>query len=191
MNSGENFGLKRDGKVLAVEAKAPVTAADTIFYNMSSMQQKTYQLRIVPVNMQSDNLQAFLLDQFLNTSTALSLSDTNFVNFSVTSNAASKAANRFSVVFRQMAALPVTLTSVRATLQNNNVLVEWATQNESGILQYEVEKSTDGKNFQAAGITIAQNNGSQNYQWTDSQPTSGNNYYRIKSSRQGWQNKLF
>lgn len=181
MNSGENFGLKRNGKVLAVEAKAPVSTADTLFYDMSNLRQQTYQLRIVPVNMQSDNVQAFLLDKFLNTSTALSLSDTNLINFSVTSNAASKAANRFSVVFRQMAALPVTLTSVRATLQNNHVLVEWATQNESGMLQYEVEKSTDENNFQTSGTINAQNNGSQNYQWTDLQPTTGNNYYRIKS----------
>jgi hypothetical protein len=180
MNSGENFGLKRDGKVLAVEAKAPVTSTDTLFYTMTNMRQQTYQLRIVPVNMQSDNLQAFLIDQFLNTSTALSLLDTTLVTFSVTGNAASKASNRFSVVFRQMAALPVTLTSVRATLQNNDILVEWATQNESGIQQYEVEKSTDGNNFQAAGMINAQNNGSQNYQWTDSQPNFGNNYYRLR-----------
>ena len=180
MNSGENFGLKRGGKILAVEAKAPVTSADTLFYTMTNMRQQTYQLRIVPVNMQSDNLQAFLIDQFLNTSTALSLSDTTLVTFSVTSNAASKAANRFSVVFRQMAALPVTLTSVRAILQNNDILVEWATQNESGIQQYEVEKSTDGNNFQASGMINAQNNSSQNYQWTDSQPNFGNNYYRLR-----------
>jgi hypothetical protein len=180
MNSGENFGLKREGKVLAVEAKAPVTSADTLFYTMTNMRQQTYQLRIVPVNMQSDNVQAFLIDQFLNISTALSLSDTNLVNFSVTSNAASKAANRFSVVFRQMAALPVTLTSVRATAQNNDILVEWATQNESGMLQYEVEKSTDGNNFQAAGVVTAQNSGTANYQWTDSQPSTGTNYYRIR-----------
>jgi hypothetical protein len=180
MNSAENFGLKRDGKELAVEAKAPVTSADTLFYTMTNMRQQTYQLRIVPVNMQSDNLQAFLIDQFLNTSTALSLSDTTLVTFSVTGNAASKASNRFSVVFRQMAALTVTLTSVRATAQNNDILVEWATQNESGILQYEVEKSTDGNNFQNAGVINAQNNGSQNYQWIDSQPNLGNNYYRIR-----------
>ena len=47
MNSGEKFRLIRDGKVLAVEARAPLTATDTIFYNMSNLRQQTYQLKIL------------------------------------------------------------------------------------------------------------------------------------------------
>lgn len=179
-NSGENFGLKRNGKILAVEAKAPLTMADTIFYTMSSMKRQTYQLRIIPVNMQSENLQPFLLDDFLKTSTALSLSDTNLINFSVTSAPLSSGANRFSIVFRQMATLPVALTSVDAVLQNKQVLVDWKTENETDIKQYEVQKSNDGNNFETTYITSSLNISSANYKWTDSQLSAGTHYYRIK-----------
>jgi hypothetical protein len=179
-NSGENFGIKSSGKILAVEARSPISINDTIVFNMSSMRWQSYLLQIVPVNMQSETLQPYLLDSYLNTSTALSLSDTNRVTFSVTSTAASSTPNRFSIVFREMAALPVTLTSVEATPGKNEVIVGWNTRNENGMLQYEVQKSTDGTLFATSGITPALNDGTTNYQWADTQLTQGINYYRIK-----------
>jgi len=79
-----------------------------------------------------------------------------------------------------MAALPVTITSLDASLENREVLVDWKTENESGMLQYEVQKSTDGTIFATSSITPALNDGKANYQWIDSQ-LAGINYYRIKS----------
>lgn len=79
-----------------------------------------------------------------------------------------------------MKSLPVTLTSSHATPKNQNVLVNWKTENESGMLQYEVQRSPDGNIFQTSSITPALNKGFGNYQWTDSQSLEGNNYYRIK-----------
>jgi len=179
-NSGENFGIRSSGKILAVEARSPVTPNDTIDFNMTSMRKQSYLLQIVPVNMLSETLQPYLLDNYLNTSTALSLSDTNRVTFSVNTTPASSAANRFSIVFREMAALPVTITSLDASLENREVLVDWKTENESGMLQYEVQKSTDGTIFATSSITPALNDGKANYQWIDSQ-LAGIDYYRIKS----------
>jgi hypothetical protein len=185
-NDGENFGLKRGGKILSIEAKAPLTAFDTIYYDMRNLAQRTYQLRFAPVNMQSAGLQAFLLDKFLNTSTPLSLSDSSFVNIAITANGASSAADRFKVVFRQMDALPVTFISTKAFQKDLNVVVQWNVENESGIQQYEIEKSADGINFSKTGIVPALNKGAANYEWTDEQPFEGNNYYRIQSvSRDG------
>ncbi len=185
-NGGENFGLKREGKILSIEAKAPLTTFDTIYYNMSNLAQRTYQLRFAPVNMQSAGIQAFLLDKFLNTSTPVSLSDSSFVNIAITGNAASSVADRFKVVFRQMDAMPVTFISIKAFQKNQNIVVEWNVENESGIQQYEIEKSADGINFLKAGIVPALNKGAVNYSWVDEQPFEGNNYYRIRSvSRDG------
>ncbi|MGN6605022.1 MAG: hypothetical protein ACTHK8_21380 [Ginsengibacter sp.] len=181
MNSGENFGIKEGGKLLSVEAKAPLSIQDTITFAMSSLGRKTYQLRIVPVNMQNVELQPFLVDSYLKTSTQLSLSDTNVVFFAVDANSASAASNRFSIVFRQLAALPVTLTSLEANSVSNGILVNWKTQNESGILEYDVQRSTDGSEFETSSITVASNTGSASYQWTDSQPETGANYYRLKT----------
>ena len=181
MNSGENFGIKRDGKILAVDAKAPLGAGDTILFNMTNMKRQTYLLKIVPVNMQGEVLQAFLRDNFLDTIIAINLSDTNLIPISITTNLASAAPNRFSIVFRSLAALPVTLSSVQASAKDNMVLVVWTTENESGMMNYEVQKSADGIAFEASHVTAALNSGSASYGWTDTKATSGTNYYRIKS----------
>lgn len=186
VNEGENFGLKRGGKLLSIEAKAPVTIFDTIYYSMSNLAQRTYQLRFAPVNMQSAGVQAFLLDKFLSTSTPLSLSDSSFVNITITSNPASSAADRFKVVFRQMDALPITFISTKAFQKNENIIVQWNVENENNIQQYEIEKSADGINFLQTGVVSAFNKRGVSYEWTDEDPFEGNNYYRIRSvSRDG------
>jgi hypothetical protein len=180
-NSGENFGILRYGEFLAVEARAPITSNDTIFYKMSNLRQQTYQFRFVPENMETDNVQAFLMDNYLNTATNISLTDTTFVNVSITSNAASAASNRFKVVFKTFTVLPVKLTSLTATKKEETVVVEWQVQDESGMEKYQVQRSVDGNNFITVGNTAAKNNGTGKYNFIDTDPSTGNNYYRIAS----------
>ncbi len=184
VNSGENFGVKSSGKLLAIDAKAPVTTSDTIFYNMTNMAKHSYQLRFAPQNMATSGMQAFLVDNYLNTSTPVSLTDSSFVNITITSNPASSAADRFKLVFKQMAALPVSLTSIKATPKNKSIVVDWNVENESGIQQYEVESSSDGINFASSATVKANNMGAGSYEWTDFAPMDGNNFYRIKSVSQ-------
>ncbi len=100
MNAGENFGLMRDGSILAVEAHDPVKESDTIFYSLGNLRRQPYQLRFAPVNMGSVNHQPYLIDRFTRTITPLSLTDSSFVDFTVTADAVSSAADRFIIVFR-------------------------------------------------------------------------------------------
>jgi hypothetical protein len=179
-NSGENFAVKSSGKLLTIEAKSPVSADDTIYYNVTNLSRTNYQLAFAPENMGTAGLQAFLVDQFTKTETPVSLSDSTFINITVTSNAASAAADRFKVVFRQMNALPVTITSITASAKENNNLVQWTVANESSIRQYEVEKSTDGSQFSQVSTTDAANNGKETYIATDKNVSNGVHYYRIK-----------
>ncbi len=97
-NGGENFGLIRDDRPLAVEARRPVQKNDTVFYNMGNLRKQAYQLRFGPKSMQP-GLKAFLVDQFLHSKTAISLNDSSSVNFSINDNPASAAAGRFYVIF--------------------------------------------------------------------------------------------
>jgi len=178
-NSGENFGIKNNGKLLSIDARAPLTDADTVYYNMTNLSKRNYQLRFAPQNLQSTGLQAFLIDNYLNTESPISLSDSSFIDVSVTSAAASSAAGRFKVVFRQMNALPIKVTAVTATAKNSGNLIEWNVENESGIQQYQVEKSTDGSHFNQMAVVNAKNNGSGKYNSSDANVASGINYYRI------------
>jgi N-acetylneuraminic acid mutarotase len=81
-------------------------------------------------------------------------------------------------------ALPITLSTVKAYQQNNNIAVEWKTQNESNIKQYEIEKSADGISFTKVAVQpalVSNNMSSNTYQWLDGQVLPSNNFYRVRS----------
>jgi hypothetical protein len=80
-----------------------------------------------------------------------------------------------------LSVLPVSLTSVKAYQQNVGIAVEWNTQSESGMLQYEVEKSANGTNFSKINTTASKSGTSNTYNFFDQSPISGANYYRIKT----------
>jgi len=127
------------------------------------------------------NIMCFLQITSLVTETDITLNGTIEYNFAVTADVNSKAANRFMIVFRSSGSLPVTLTSVKAFQQNNGIAVEWNTQSESSMLQYEVEKSASGNNFVKVNTTAPKSGNSNTYNWLDAAPFSGTNYYRIKA----------
>ncbi|MBS1733438.1 MAG: hypothetical protein JST02_09095, partial [Bacteroidetes bacterium] len=100
MNDGENFGLSRSGKLLAVESRSVLNTDDTIFYYLSNLRQQTYQLGFAPRNF--DNyLNAWLIDRYSNTIQEISMRDSSFYNFSVTADVASTRPDRFIIVFRK------------------------------------------------------------------------------------------
>ncbi len=104
INTSENFGLIREGTSLAVEGRMPVQRTDTIFYNMYNLRKQQYQLRFAPKNMQT-GLKAYLIDQYLHSTTELSLGDSSFVNIVINDNPLSAASDRFYVVFKQRVSL--------------------------------------------------------------------------------------
>jgi hypothetical protein len=181
LNGGENFGIKRAGKILAIEAKAPLMSNDTIFYYMSNLKRQSYQLRFVPENMENVSEEAVLLDKFLNASIPVSLEDTSIVNFSITTNSASAATDRFEIVFSETSVLPVTFISLTGVEKDGNVLLKWEVENESGMEKYQVEKSADGSHFIPIGTAAALNKGAATYEYTDKYHQEGNNYYHISS----------
>ena len=188
LNTGENFGLRREGKILAVEARSPVENTDTIYYNIGRIGLQTYVLHFAPENMRGSGLSAFLVDNYLNTSKEISLDDESEVSLTITTDAGSYAFDRLMVVFKVMGPLPVTFTSIKATQKNSGILVEWKVENESNIQQYEVEKSVDGNSFSKLATVKAINGAANNYNWLDQHAAAGYNYYRIRVGLVGKQN---
>ena len=77
--------------------------------------------------------------------------------------------------------LPLQLLSFTATKQGKNALLQWKTTNEVNTLQFEVERSTDGLNFEKISkVTASNSSGTHNYMYTDNTPANGINYYRLK-----------
>jgi hypothetical protein len=180
-NFGENFGLLRNGKELAVEARQLPAISDTVFFKMYSLKRISYRLHFTPVNMPAD-VNAFLEDAYTNTSVPVNLNDTSAYTFTVSADAASAAQSRFRIVFRPLTPLPVTVTEVRATALNNRVAVEWTVSNQVNLREYRVERSADGRNFSAIGTVAARNTAAAPtaYRFDDAQTLNGWNYYRIR-----------
>lgn len=188
-NTGENFGLIRNDVHLAVERRKPVLVSDTIYYTLGQLRAQTYQLEFNPSMLDGEGLTAFLIDQHLQTTTPVSLSNISTYTFTATaSEPGSYAANRFMLVFQKaMAPVPVTITSVSATRnRDNTVAVRWTTENETEMRIYEVERSENGVQFTGIITTnpTANNGGSARYLQHDLSPLKQDNFYRIKAISQ-------
>ncbi len=181
-NQYENISIQNDAQNLAIEYRSLPAVSDTFFYQVGHLKQASYRLSFSPNNLPSFGMDAFLEDTYLQVCSPVSLITGTTLDFTVTSNPASYAANRFRLIFRPTVALPVTITSVKATNKNNVVVVDWQVENQINILDYKVEKSKDGINFNEIGSEIAIQGLAHDYSFTDAEVTAGGLYfYRIKS----------
>jgi hypothetical protein len=187
MNASENLSLKREGVDLVIERRNTLLAKDTIFFNLSSLHKQQYRFEFIASWLSQTGLEAYLEDSYLKTRTRLNLNDSARTDFVVDNNAASVAPGRFRIVFDAAGGvLPVTFTNVKAYPENENIAVEWNVENETGIKNYLVGKSTDGVRFTPVVVITAHNyQVSSNYNWIDLQPAMGYNYYRIKNTGTG------
>ncbi len=127
-----------------------------------------------------DSLQTItLVDKFLGTSTDIRSNST--YNFNVTTDTASKGANRFKVVLSGAVPLAVNFVGINATQNTNCVAVNWSVANEAKIASYSVERSTDGVHFTA--VSNCKATGASTYTVQDANlPASANTlYYRVKA----------
>lgn len=179
-NSGENIALVRSAANLTFEYHPLVTSKDTLYLKIWNTTTANYRLVIEPQDIVAmSGATAVLKDNYLNTETALSLTHTTTINFSVDGNAASTG-DRFMVYFTPPVTLPVDFISVQATPADGKMKIAWTVNNEKNISSYSVERSNDGKSFTAVG-TVQAGSGTQ-YNFIDPLPGNGTLYYRIKCS---------
>lgn len=182
-NFSENLGLLRANTVLVIERRQTIRGNDSIFFKMWNLRTFNYQLEFIASNLNKYGTTGVLEDNYLHTSSTLNLNGTTHLNFSVTNDPASKASDRFRIIFTTAIYLPmpVTFVAAKAFLENKQVIVDWKTANESHVNRYDIERSVDGINFLKASEIKANNQSSNFYRWTDTHSTENNNYYRIKS----------
>ena len=181
-NFSENIGMIRQGTTLVIERRHTIEKTDSIFYNIWNLKKYTYQLEFITSNLNHPGLIGYVEDSYLHTNTSLDLNGSNHINFTINSDAASFAMNRFRIIFTTTAsALPLSFTSVKASEERNGVNIDWQTANEKNIQQYSVERAADSSHFISLENKAAYNGMQNNYSWTDTHPLAGNNYYRIHS----------
>jgi cytoskeletal protein CcmA (bactofilin family) len=180
-NSFDNLSIKSNTLNLLVERRKMPLDEDSIQLNIAAMRTANFSLEIDPSVLVNAGVTAFLKDRFLQSTTPISLADVTNYNFTTTNDVASKAANRFYIVFK---ALPSTiLTGIAAVRKpNNTIAVKWNVQNETNTNNYELQHSNDGINFSSIATknALANNNTSLAYTHTDAAATPNNNWYRVK-----------
>lgn len=183
VNPGENFGVMRENKYLAIEARQPITT-DTLYYKITNFTAQVYTLMLVPQNLEASGSIGVLVDAYTNTRTTISLRDTTRLSFVVTADIASKAPDRLKLVFGPEAGpLPVKFMSVSAGYSANGVNISWKIAHEEGISEYVVEHSSDGAHYnEIVNVTANSGNGLPGiYTARDGNPVAGINIYRIKA----------
>jgi hypothetical protein len=91
---------------------------------------------------------------------------------------------RITVCYSGLLVLPVKLKSFQTSLfQKNKVSATWTTTNEENIKWMEIEKSSNGNNFESFQKILSKGNGTSSentYTIVDNTCFNGNNFYRIK-----------
>lgn len=84
--------------------------------------------------------------------------------------------------YRALGALPVTLLEFTAKKEQSTARLQWQTASEQNSFRFDVQRSADGLVFETLGSVAAAGNSSRpvSYAFTDHQPRSGYNYYRLK-----------
>lgn len=78
-------------------------------------------------------------------------------------------------------ALPLRLLQFEATQQHDDALLKWETTDEINTSHFDIEYSTNGRDFSTIGKVMANNTaGTQRYSFIHSGLQTGDNYYRLK-----------
>ena len=183
-NSGENFSIARDNINLAIERRKNIEEHDTSFFKVYNLKKSGYKLLIKTAAMDDPGLTIVLKDNYLaaNNNMLIKSNGITEIFFTVNTDLGSYAVNRFSIVYKKPAPLPIGFISVTTTQLKRNILVKWITVNELNTTAYELEKSTDGINFVMVSTfkPIAETKGEGSYKWLDANVLDGKYYYRIK-----------
>ncbi|TAE16044.1 MAG: T9SS C-terminal target domain-containing protein [Bacteroidetes bacterium] len=169
------------GQNLTFNTRSLAFNNDTVQLNVFSNAAGNYKLLFSDMTSFTAAGEVVLRDKFLNQNQNVKI--TPDYSFAVTTDPASVGANRFDLVFRSAATLPVNFSLVKAqNVGANSVAVQWSVPAEVDIKEYIVERSANGTNFTQRGTVAASTNGTGTlqYSFTDAPRLEGTSFYRIK-----------
>jgi len=169
----------KDSNRLAIATHLDSLVADTSELGISSSSIGSFRLLFSDFGGLDSTKAIILLDNFLVTSNDVRANSVYY--FNVTSDTLSVGNNRFQIILGGSYLLPVSFANISATKNSDGVNVQWAVANELKIVNFKVERSTNGSSFQ--DIATIKTTGATNYAMEDANiPASVTSlYYRIKS----------
>lgn len=88
-----------------------------------------------------------------------------------------------SLVITSVSVFPVKFAGFGLASVAEGIKLNWTVATEQDVVQYEIERSSNGREFQVVGKQKSNGNSSSsvNYAWIDRSPITGVSYYRIKA----------
>ena len=182
-NTKESLSILSDSVKLAIEKRSDITIHDSIQFSISKMNPIAYRFRFEATGF-GDSVQANLFDRFTRRNTPVNMTGVTQVDFTVTSDPASQAANRFVIRFKKDDAVtPVQVTGISVVrTESKSARVQWNVNQENEIRTFIIEKSEDGVRYEPLATVPA--SGQLSYEYLDG--TAGNNhqFYRVRMQQE-------
>ena len=84
-------------------------------------------------------------------------------------------------VYITVGVVPLVIKNYELKIKNEGVVNKWITLNEINVSHFNVQRSSNGIEFNTVQQTAAKNNAYNEYSITDLQPLNGTSYYRIEA----------
>jgi len=156
----EELSICNGGNLFAIERRNDIIAEDTVFLQISKLNTAAYQFHLRPAAF-GQYYTATLEDRYKNTSTPVDLLNGSTVDFSINTDSASFAGNRFYIIFKNTTPAPVVVTKPGFTIFPNpiqNGLVNLQMNGmEAGLYQFTLVNNM-GQTLQSGRITYAGGN---------------------------------
>jgi hypothetical protein len=163
----------------------PTNNTDTFIIKTSSIKNGTHWLTFEDKAILPVNKSVILVDAYNNN--IIDVKTTSTYAFNIDNTLAATYGNRFKLIITdQFNALPVKLTSFIGENLGKYSILSWTSVAEKNLINYEVEKSIDGKTFETIGLIKATNSNTKtDYSFSDYTNTAADLiYYRLKINEQ-------
>ncbi len=85
-------------------------------------------------------------------------------------------------VIATIGVVPVKMTGFRATASGSSCQLSWSASNETGKVEYSIQRSADGRNFEDIGSLTGKQAPLNEYRYTVDRAGEGARYFRIKAT---------
>jgi hypothetical protein len=177
--SREELSIKTKDGLFAIDRRKNIQNDDTIFLNISKLNQTEYQFRLRPIDFDEDYT-AMLVDRFTSSITLFDLEQTTIYPFTVSADGASGANNRFYIVFKKKQNHERKITLV-ANIRDRNIALEWNSNHFDVARNSFIERSSNGKKFiTIANEQVVAGTSRNTAEWLDVNPAPAKYQYRIR-----------
>ena len=176
-NSGTFIAGQKSGRPLAIQTRPKRLAQDTVRLTVATGNTGRYRLGFSEYEAFSEDIAIFLHDRMLGR--MRNIRRNNGYPFETTSDPLSRGEERFELLFRPARKEPVEFNGIAASRIDGDVKVRWMVGEENDLAGYEIQRSSDGRDFRRIGYVVADD--LHSYEFIDKAVANGKWQYRVRT----------